>query len=122
MLKTDKNKNKLFYDSYTPCNCLNCRNFCSQIKSVCPDLANFFVQNNIDIEKPFELIAFESDGKTEYVGCQYLVFGECPDDFDLCIDGVNLTKNIDNHPSTKEYDQPNFILDFSISLPNLIKA
>ena len=122
MLKVDKDKNRLFYNSFTQCDCVNCRNFCNQIKSVCKDLKDFFLQYNINIAKPFELISFESDVVTEYVSCQYLVFGECPDDLNIPIDGVSLTKNIDCHPSTKQYDQPNFILDFAITLPNLTKV
>lgn len=121
MLKIDKDKNKLFYNLYTPCDCVNCRNFYSQIRSVCDELADFFLQFNIDIAKPFELVSIESNHITDYVSCQYLVFGECSDDLNLSIGGVSLTKNIDCHPSTKEYSQPNFILDFSITLPNVIK-
>lgn len=120
MLKIDKNKNYLFYNSYTPCKCVDCKNFCSQIKAINKDLTDFFIQNNIDITKPFELIAIKSNDSTEYIG-QYLVFGECTDGFNLFVGKINLTKNNDIHPSTTEYAQPNFILEFSITLPNLIK-
>ncbi len=121
MLIIDKDKNRLFYESYTPCDCGSCKSFCSQIKSACKELTDFFAQYDIDITKPFELIPIRMDNITEYVSCQYLVFGECSDDFNITVGGMSLTKNADCHPSTKEYAQPNFILDFSVTLPNLIK-
>ncbi len=121
MMKIDKDKNQEFYNSFTPCDCAYCRNFYIQIKSACKDLTDFFHEYNIDIAKPFELISIESDRLIEYASCQYLVFGECSDKLDISVGGINITRNIDCHPSTKEYDRPHFILDFSVSLPYLIE-
>ena len=55
MVKIDKEKNLLFYNTYVPCDCVNCRNFYAQIKTACKELAELFEKNNIDIEKPWEL-------------------------------------------------------------------
>lgn len=121
MLTIDKDKNRVFYENYTPCDCVSCKNFYSQIKSACKELADFFARYDVDVTKPFELIATETGEQIEYSSCQYLVFGECSNDLNLTVGGVCLTKNVDCHPSTKEYPQPNFILDFSVTLPNLIK-
>lgn len=121
MLKIDKEKNLKFYKSYMPCDCVDCRNFCKQIKSVCNDLTDFFLRNNIDIEKPFELVSFDLGEEIEYISCQYLIFGECSDDFEMNFSNMKLRKELDGHPSTKGYDEPNFVLDFSITLPKIIK-
>ena len=110
-----------FFNSYKPCDCVNCRNFCSQIKSVCKELADYFSQHCIDIEKPFELAPINFDDNTEYVSCMYLVFGECSDDFKMNIGNVTLCKEVGGHPSTDSYDKPNFVLDFAIKLPNIIR-
>ena len=61
----------------------------------------------------------ESD--TTYVSCQYLVFGDCSDDFEMKFNKITLKKELDGHPSTNAYEKPNFVLDFSITLPTLIK-
>ena len=120
MIKIDKEKNLLFYKSYIPCNCVYCRNFYAQIKSVCKSLAEYFQQYNIDIQKPYELAPINFKDKTEYISCQYLVFGECSDDFQMNIGDITLRKEL-SHPSTDSYEKPNFVLDFAITLPNLIR-
>ncbi len=121
MIKIDKEKNLLFYNTYVPYDCVNSRNFCSQIKSVCKELADVFEKHNIDIEKPWELSPVKLKNTTEYISCQYLVFGECPDDFKMKAGNVIVRKELGNYPSTKGFDQPNFVLDFAITLPNVIK-
>lgn len=120
MIKIDKEKNLEFYKSFTPCNCISCKNFCMQIKAVCKELSDYFSQLNIDIEKPYELVSLESDATTEYFSCQYLVFGECSDNFEIKLGNITLRKEIQGHPSTDAYEKPNFVLDFAISLPNAI--
>ncbi|MCM1440316.1 MAG: hypothetical protein NC131_14100 [Roseburia sp.] len=121
MIRINAAKNAKFYDSYIPCDCMNCQNFYAQIKSTCKELSDFFLQNNIDIEKPYELVSIELNNETEYISCQYLVFGECSDDYNIKIGNIVVKKEIDGHPSTDSYEQPNFVLDFSITLPNIIK-
>ena len=34
---------------------------------------------------------------------------------------ITLKKELDGHQSTNAYEKPNFVLDFSITLPTLIK-
>ena len=121
MISIDLDNNLQFYNSYVPCDCASCKNFCSQIRSVCSDLSNYFEQYGIDIEKPFELVALECGNEIEYVSCQYLIFGECSDDFELKLGNIILEKEYQSYPSTDNYAQPNFVLTFSITLPYLNK-
>ncbi len=120
MIKIDKAKNAKFYNTYKPCDCMDCRNFCMQIRSACKELSAYFDKNSIDIEKPWELVSFEQGDKTEYKSCQYLIFGDCSDDFEMGLDNIKLKKELDGHPSTSEYEKPNFVLEFSIALINNI--
>lgn len=117
---TDKDKNRAFYDSHTPCDCADCKNFCMRITAACKDLAEFLSRYDIDIEKPFNLVSIDRGEFTEYFSCQYLAFGECPDDFEMDLSNVTLRKETDGHPSTKEYGEPNFVIDFSIVLPRIV--
>lgn len=119
MIYIDKDKNLVFYNAFIPCNCSDCKNFCRQIKSVSRNLTDFFAKNNVDIEKPFNLVSLTSSKNTHYISCQYLIFGECPNDFQITIDGIILKKETDGHPSTDDYETPNFILDFSVTLPSM---
>lgn len=100
---------------------MDCVNFCVQIKSACRDLSDFFDQYGIDVEKPWELVSFNYGENTEYVSCQYLIFGECSDDFEMVFTDTKLKKELNGHPSTSGYDEPNFVVDFSITLPNIVK-
>lgn len=120
MIYIDKAKTISFYNSYQPCDCLNCRNFCTQIKSACKDLSEYFAKFGIDIEKPWELVAFDQESSTEYISCQYLIFGNCSDDFEKNFNNIKLKKELDGHPSTNEYEKPNFVVFFSITLPNIL--
>lgn len=114
----DKNKTKKFYEEYMPCDCDNCRNFILQIKEKYPGLVKFLEEQGVNAKKPFELVSFEQDEIVEYVDCQYLLFGDCPEDFEIDIDGVKITQSF-THLSTKGYSQPNFVLSFSITLENI---
>ena len=121
MIKIDKEKTLLFYNTYVPYDGASYRNFYSQIKTACEELAVLFARHNIDIEKPWELSSIKLKNTTEYISCQYLVFGECSDDFKMKVGNIIVRKELGWYPPVKEYNDPSFVLDFSITLPNVIK-
>lgn len=120
-LKIDKEKNLLFYNTFVPCDCVNCRNFYSQIKTACRQLSDVFAKYNIDIEKPWELSSVKLKKTTEYISCQYVVFGECSDDFKMKAGDIIVRKELGGYPPVKGYEGPYFVFDFAVTLPNVIK-
>lgn len=118
MMEVNLYQTRGYYASETPCDCAYCKNYCKQIKSACNELSESLASYGIDIEKPFELVFVDSDDFIEYVDCQYLVLGECPDDFGITVGGITVTKNTTCHPSVSQYPRPNFVLSFSVTLPD----
>ena len=118
-LVIDKNKIIKFYENYLPCDCDECKNFILTIKEKHPQLAKYFQEQGVDIQKPFELVSFQQDKIIEYVDCQYLLFGVCSKDFECEIDGVKVCQTF-SHPSTSNFEKPNFVLSFSVILENFL--
>lgn len=113
-MTVNKAKNLEYYssDSVDVCDCGVCKSFILQIREKFPKIAEYFGAINVDILKPFELIWLEAEDNTiDYIGCQYIVFGICEEDFCTEIDGITITNNTDCHPSTNIADE-HFILDF----------
>lgn len=104
--------NKIFYqsDNSLPCDCEICQNYISKIKNIRPDIDAYFSDMNIDILRPFELVSIDIDNKIEYLQCQYIVFGQCEDDFSVIINGMKF-ENAISHPST-DIDSEHFVLEF----------
>ncbi len=115
----DKNISKKFYQDYTPCDCDDCKNYILQIKEKYPQIVKYLEEQGVNTQKPFELVSFEQGNIIEYVDCQYLLFGVCPQDFEIEIEGVKITQTF-THPPTTNYPQPNFVLSFSITLENIL--
>lgn len=115
-MKVDLLKNLEYYksDKSAPCECEVCKIYYKNIKNKYPKIAEYLKKLNIDILKPFELVWVESEeNKTiEYEGCQYIVFGQCEDDFKLQIDGVMFENNTCFHASTENIEGEHFVLDF----------
>lgn len=114
-MKIDIRKNIDFYnsDDSEPCQCDYCKNFYDKVEKAYPEIKEYLEQLGVDIKKPFELCSFPSDDNKTilYVGCQYIVFGECEKDFNKKIGNIEFTNNINHHPSTTITDE-HFILDF----------
>lgn len=92
-----------------PCSCEGCRNYIRQIAAEYPDISEYLSKMKVDILRPFELIYIELGDIVEYQ-CQYVVFGECEDDFSEILDGIKLVK-CSSHPST-DIDEEHFVLEF----------
>lgn len=115
-MKVDLLKNLEYYESdkSLPCDCEVCKIFYDNVKNKYPKIVAYLKELNVDILRPFELIWFENEeNKTiEYEGCQYIVFGQCEDDFKFQIDDIIFENNTYLHPSTKHIKEKYFVLDF----------
>ena len=121
-MKIDFDKNIEYYKSKqsTPCDCEVCQIYYKNIKSKYPEIVNYLESIKVDILRPFELIWLENEEKKqiEFYGCQYIVFGECEDDFKLQIGNITLEKTY-IHPSTDNIKGKHFVLEFgTIILPD----
>ncbi len=94
------------------CDCNYCKNYCLQIKSGYPKVAEFLDTLGVEIEKPFETSPLEPDenGFLEYCGCQYIVFGTCSSDYQHQIDNVEF-RLAPSHPATG-IEAKHFVLEF----------
>ena len=104
-MKADIEKTRAYYSSRGPeslCNCGYCQNYCARVKAAYLEVALYLDSLGVDIEKPFETMPLELDenGYLEYCGCQYVVFGSCPEDFTHRIGDVTFGRS-DCHPNTK---------------------
>ena len=115
-MKVDLSKNLEYYksDKSMPCDCEVCNIYYKNVKNQYPKIAEYLKKLNVDILRPFELVWFENekDKTIEYEGCQYIVFGQCEDDFTLQIDDVIFENNTSFHPSTEHIEGNHFVLDF----------
>lgn len=59
------------------CQCDYCLNYYEEVEKEYPELAQYLDELGIDIQKPFETMPLEvdKDGFIEYIGAQYIVFG-----------------------------------------------
>ena len=93
-MNIDIEKNKAYYESddSIPCDCECCFNYVINIAKEYPRIFEFLKSMNVDILKPFELIYIEDskNKNVQYISCQYIVFGECRDDFETEVTGINL--------------------------------
>lgn len=125
-MKVDLLKNLEYYksDKSVPCDCEVCKIFYNNVKNKYPKIAAYLEELNVDILRPFELIWVENeeDKTIEYESCQYIVFGQCNEDFKFNLDEIMFENNIGFHPSTEHINGKHFVLDFGkIILPNTLK-
>jgi hypothetical protein len=83
-----------------------------QIKADYPAVESYLASFGVDIEKPFETSPLEPDENDmlEYCGCQYIVFGNCPDTYRHKIGDVEF-RVASSHPSTG-IEEEHFVLEF----------
>lgn len=106
-------KNNEYYCSDKPelCDCDYCKKYIHNIKTTYPAIDKYLSEISIDIQKPFELGYIEHDKNTvEYLSCQYVVFGQCEDNFSFKIDDVEFSKST-VHPDTNITEE-HFVLEF----------
>ena len=114
-MTVDVSATKAYYQSITEsslCDCGYCRSYRLQIKSAFPEVSSYLDSLGVDIEKPFETSPLEPDenGMLEYCACQYVVFGNCEDDYCHRIGNVEFRK-ARSYPSTS-IDRVHFVLEF----------
>lgn len=93
------------------CSCAYCRNYVRQIRQAYPALAEYLRGMGVDIEKPFETLPLvpDQEGYLEYIGAQYIVFGENKGFEKKMIDLVHVDLT-DWHPSTR-IEEPHFVIE-----------
>lgn len=84
-----------------------------QIEEIYPEVCEYLKALHIDPRRPFELMPLEPDehNRLEYIGCQYIVFGECEDTYTQPWNEV-VVKKATTHLSTG-IDEQHFVLEFS---------
>lgn len=110
----DVAKTRAYYERLTTgdlCQCAYCRNYCNEIKSAYPLVADFLSAVGVDIEKPFETMPLEPDemGNILYAGVQYIVFGTDAGFAESTIGDVSVGI-ASSHPSTDITD-PHFVIE-----------
>ena len=118
-MKIDIEKTKEFYNSLgydELCNCDYCKNYYEKIKETYPEIATCLSKFGIDIAKPYEISSLEPEnGNLIYSVCQYIVFGNCEDDFCEKVGDIKFKKS-ENYPNINIEDE-HFVLDiFGIKL------
>ena len=100
----DVEKNQKYYKhlgSTDLCQCAYCKNYVKEIRKSYPLVSKYLEDMGIDIEKPFETMPLEPDEKQtiEYIGSQYISFGDVKHFKKTVISGVNIDV-AESHPST----------------------
>ena len=111
-------RNQLYYsddnlNNIEICSCEHCQNYYRNIVEEFNFIKMYLDTLGVDILKPFELmpIDYAEKKEIEYIGCQYIVFGQCEDDFEKVVEGVRFYKNINGHPTTN-IDEEHFVMEF----------
>lgn len=104
-----------FYRSITAedlCDCGYCKNYYRQIKGAYPEVSAYLAALGADIEKPVETSPLEPDdaGMLEYCACQYIISGDCPEDFQHSIGSIKFRVTT-SHPRL-HLDGAYFVLEF----------
>ncbi len=118
IVNSEKNIKYYRSDKIKQCGCDFCKNYIKNIKTTYPSIDKYLSELGVDIQKPFELSYIELDKDTvEYLACQYVVFGQCKDDFSCTIEDVKFCKST-IHPDTNITEE-HFVLEFgSIIMKN----
>ena len=105
-MRVDIERNKTYYKSEDsiPCNCGDCINYINKIENKYPFIKSYLDLIGVDVLRPFELSSInnEEEKTVEYISSQYLVFGECEDDFKETILGIEIVKGT-SYPGVPEY-------------------
>lgn len=108
-------KTKQYYNQLTEqdiCDCAYCRNYIKGIRFAYSDLADYFDELGVNIEKPFEAISGEPEnGIMFYCGVQYVVMGKADDFMETSVGDVKVFIT-DSHPET-EIKEDHFVIEAS---------
>lgn len=113
-MKIDIEKNKRYYENYSPCNCGDCRFFIKHIENEQPELCAYLRTLGVDPLKPYELMSIyhEKTRQIEYFDCAYLVIGKIKNDIEKVINGIKvITCSKDKYP-LENIDDDYFLVTF----------
>lgn len=106
-------KTRAYYEGFDEedrCPCAYCRNYEREIARAYPALAKTLEEMGIDIEKPFETMPLEPDADgIEYIGAQYIVFGEKTGFLRRCVGDVVIDLTA-THPTT-DLEEAHFVIE-----------
>lgn len=102
-----------YYANYNECKCIACKKFYKEFPKKYPDICSYLESLGINPLKPLELISvYNSELKRmEYHVCLYAVVGYLDEDFNVEINNLKITENLNNHHFIN-YDESMTILDF----------
>lgn len=107
-MNINKELTNKFYESYNPCNCVDCRFFIKNIENNQANIFKYLKSFNINPLKPYELVSIlnEKDKMIEYLDCVYVVFGTIDNAIETTIDGIKITScNKERYPLLKTNDE-----------------
>lgn len=93
------------------CDCSYCRNYRKTVREALPEAAAYLSSIGVDIAKPFETMPLSPDdrGMIQYIGEQYIVFGNRNDFRETCINDIGFAV-ADSHPAT-DIDGEHFVIE-----------
>lgn len=121
-MNANKEATKRYYKSpeSKTCDCENCKIYCKEIKTAYPSIIKYLETLGVDALRPLELCDNEEEMDTfvEFTSCQYVVLGDCEENFSKVIDGVRFSICPEERHPTVNREEPHFVLEFStIYLP-----
>ncbi|WP_296142791.1 hypothetical protein [uncultured Anaerococcus sp.] len=116
-MNIDYEKTKKFYLQFEDiCNCDMCKFYRESIKFSYPNLHKYLNDKNVDINKAYELgyPHIDDKGNLIYPFAQYIIIGNCEDDYSVNIDNLDIKKS-EFYPSIDLEDY--FVIEiFDISI------
>lgn len=95
------------------CDCIYCKFFIKNFKNQYNTISHILSMTGIDVSKPFEvnLPFLNKRGDLEYGSIQYIVYGDCEEDFIIIIDSIKISK-AKFYPSTNIREK-HFVIEIS---------
>ena len=111
-MEIDVDQTKEYYSrsNLEICDCDDCQHYYQKVKNAYREVDQFLNQFGIDILKPHELMSYNDQQELIYFACQYIVFGECANDFEEVIGDVKFIP-ASSYPHTG-IEEEHFVLEF----------
>lgn len=106
-------KTRQYYKEYKECRCTDCINFYKVFPQMYPKICEYLLLIGIDPTKPLELCSIynQKEDRMEYLICMYVGIGKVEDDFEIEIEGLEISVNRNHHPIL-ETNEEAFVIDF----------
>ena len=106
-------KTRQYYKEYKECRCTDCINFYKVFPQMYPKICEYLLSIGIDPTKPLELCSIynQKEDRMEYLICMYVGIGKVEDDFEIEIEGLEISINRSHHPIL-ETNEEAFVIDF----------